>query len=191
MERAEAEAIYDQGREVVVAVLLRMDEQIGCLERRVAARDERIAQLERRVGRSSRTSSQPPSSDPPDQPVEAWQGSGGRKQGAQDAHEGKGRPLLPAWTVDEVVEHWPADRGCGHVFDAAERVSIGQPARHQQVEELPVMAGCGIALDRRAPRLPRAHRHGAAPRVQPRAAEEAVRAHHAWKRCRMRCFVPL
>ena len=31
MERAEAEAIYDQGREAVVAVLLRMDEQIPAL----------------------------------------------------------------------------------------------------------------------------------------------------------------
>jgi len=43
VERAEAEAIYEQGRDVVVAVLLRMDEQIGRLEKRVAAQDERIA----------------------------------------------------------------------------------------------------------------------------------------------------
>jgi len=35
VERAEAEAIYDQGRDVVVAVLLRMVEQIGRLEKRV------------------------------------------------------------------------------------------------------------------------------------------------------------
>ena len=139
MERAEAEAIYDQGREAVVAVLLRMDEQIQRLEKRVAAQDERIAQLERRVGRSSRTSSQPPSSDRPGGPSKRGKDRSGRKQGAQDGHEGKGRPLLPAWAVDEVIEHWPTGCGCGHVFDAAERVSVGQPARHQ-VEELPVMA---------------------------------------------------
>jgi hypothetical protein len=36
VERAEAGAIYDQGRDVVVAVLLRMDEQIQRLEKRVA-----------------------------------------------------------------------------------------------------------------------------------------------------------
>ena len=53
MDRGEAEAIYDRGRDVVVAVLLRMDEQIQRLERRVAAQDERIAQLEREVKRSS------------------------------------------------------------------------------------------------------------------------------------------
>jgi transposase len=49
VERAEAEAIYEQGRDVVVAVLLRMDEQVRRLERRVAEQDERIAQLERRL----------------------------------------------------------------------------------------------------------------------------------------------
>jgi transposase len=139
VERGEAEAIYDQGRDVVVAVLLRMDEQIGRLEKRVAAQDERIAQLERRIGRSSRNSSQPPSSDPPSTPPKRSKDRSGRKQGAQPGHEGKGRPLLPVWAVDEVVEHWPTACDCGHVFTEADRVSVGEPTRHQ-VEELPVMA---------------------------------------------------
>lgn len=47
MERVEAEAIYEQGKDAVVAVLLRMDEQIQRLEGRVARQEERIAQLER------------------------------------------------------------------------------------------------------------------------------------------------
>jgi transposase len=139
VERAEAEAIYDQGRDAVVAVLLRMDEQIGRLEKRVAAQDERIAQLERRIGRSSRNSSQPPSSDRPSTPPKRGKDRSGRKQGAQPGHEGKGRPLLPAWALDEVVEHWPVDCGCGHVFAEIDRVAVGRPTRHQ-VEELPVMA---------------------------------------------------
>lgn len=139
MQRAEAEAIYDQGREAVIAVLLRMDEQIQRLEKRVAAQDERIAVLERRAGRSSRNSSQPPSSDPPSTPSNRGKDRSGRKQGAQPGHEGKGRPLLPAWAVDEVVEHWPSACDCGHVFAVADRVSVGEPTRHQ-VEELPVMA---------------------------------------------------
>jgi transposase len=138
VERAEAEAIYEQGRDVVVAVLLRMDEQIQRLEKRVAQQDERIAQLERRLGRSSRNSSQPPSSDPPGAPRRS-KDSSGRKPGGQPGHEGKGRPLLPAWAVDEVVEHWPSRCDCGHEFCDAERVAVGEPARHQ-VEELPVMA---------------------------------------------------
>jgi transposase len=136
VERAEAEAIYEQGKDVVVAVLLRMDEQIQRLEKRVAEQDERIAQLERRLGRSSRNSSQPPSADPPSAPPRRGKDPSGRKPGGQPGHEGKGRPLLPAWAVDEVVDHWPSACGCGHVFAESELVADGVPARHQ-VEELP------------------------------------------------------
>ena len=63
MERGEAEAIYGQGCDVVVAVLRRMDEQIEKLTARVVVQDERIAKLERQVGRSSRNSSQPSSAE--------------------------------------------------------------------------------------------------------------------------------
>lgn len=136
MERAEAEAIYEQGREVVVAVLLRMDAQIQALSERVARQEERIAELERRSKRSSRNSSQPPSQDPPGTPPRRGKDPSGRKPGGQPGHEGKGRPLLPAWAVDEVLEHWPRECGCGHVFAEGELVADGEPARHQ-VEELP------------------------------------------------------
>jgi transposase len=136
VKRAEAEAIYEQGREVVVAVLLRMDEQIARLEKRVEAQERRIAELERKSRRSSRNSSQPPSQDPPRTSPRRGKDSSGRKQGAQPGHEGKGRPLLPAWAVDEFVDHWPSECGCGHVFGEAELVADGDPAR-RQVEELP------------------------------------------------------
>lgn len=136
VERSEAEAVFDQGREVVVAVLLRMDEQIGRLEQRVARQDERIAQLERRLNRSSRNSSVPPSVDPPSSPPRRSKGPSGRKPGAQLGHQGYGRGLLGAWAVDEVVEYWPERCGCGHVFCEAELCPDGEPARHQ-VEELP------------------------------------------------------
>jgi transposase len=136
VERAEAEAIYEQGREVVVAVLLRMDEQIRRLEARVARQDERIAQLERRLNRSSRNSSAPPSSDPPAENAKRGRGSSGRVRGAQLGHEGHGRDLLPACAVDEVIEHWPARCDCGHVFCEPERDRVGDPVLHQ-VEELP------------------------------------------------------
>jgi len=139
VERAEADAIYDQGREAVVAVLLRMDERIQRLEKRVAQQEERIARLEGKTKRSSRNSSQPPSQDPPGASPRRGKDPSGRGQGAQPGHEGKGRPLLPAWAVDEFVEHWPARCGCGHEFSEGERVAVGDPVRHQ-VEELPVMA---------------------------------------------------
>lgn len=107
MERAEAEAIFEQGKDVVVAVLLRMDEQIQALTAQVARQEERIAQLERRLGRNSRNSSQPPSADRPSTAPGRDKDSSGRERGAQPGHEGKGRPLLPAWRVDEFVDHWP------------------------------------------------------------------------------------
>jgi transposase len=128
VERAEAEAIYDAGREVVVEVLLRMDSRIQQLE-------ARVENLERELKKSSHNSSRPPSSDPPCAPARSKDPSG-RSRGAQDGHEGHGRPLLPAWAVDEVIEHWPERCRCGHVFTEDERVAVGEPVHHQ-VEELP------------------------------------------------------
>jgi transposase len=139
VERSEAEAIYDAGREAVVEVLLRMDRQIQQLSERVARQDERIAQLERRLNRSSRNSSAPPSADPPGSTPKRENDSSGRKQGAQPGHEGSGRPLLPAWAVDETIEHWPDRCRCGHVFATREQVAVGEPVRWQ-VEELPVIS---------------------------------------------------
>ena len=42
MERAEAEAIYEQGRETVVAVLLELSSQNALLRRQVAELSERL-----------------------------------------------------------------------------------------------------------------------------------------------------
>lgn len=138
VERAEAEVVFDAGREVVVGVLLRMDAQIQALTARVARQDERIAQLERRLNRSSCNSSVPPSADLPASTLKRGKDRSGRKQGAQPGHEGRGRPLLPAWAVDDVIEHWPERCGCGHVFVWNERLRVGEPVRWQ-VEELPVI----------------------------------------------------
>lgn len=139
MERSEAEAIYDAGREAVVEVLLRMDAQMQVLTARVARQDERIAQLERRLNRSSRNSSISPSADLPASTQKRGKDPSGRKQGAQPGHEGRGRPLLPAWAVDRVIEHWPERCGCGHLFVVEEHVAVGEPVRWQ-VEELPAIS---------------------------------------------------
>jgi transposase len=133
VERREAEAIYDAGREVVVEVLLRMDRQIGQLT-------GRVERLERELAKNSRNSSRPPSSDPSGKrPERRERGPSPRSQGAQPGHEGKGRELLPSWAADEIVEHWPERCGCGHVFVIEKRVAVRAPARHQ-VEELPQLA---------------------------------------------------
>ena len=186
MERAEAEAIYDAGREAVVEVLLAMDRRVQQLESHVARQDERIAKLERRLNRSSKNSSQPPSADGPSAPPRRSRDSSDRPRGAQPGHEGKGRPLLPAWALDEVIEHWPERCCCGHVFAEDERVAVGEPVRHQ-VEELPVISvkvtehraqrvrcpGCGGAM--RAELPPEVSRSAFGPRLQAAIATLSVR----------------
>jgi transposase len=146
MERAEAEAIYEQGRETVVAVLLELSAQNALLRRevaelskRLAKQEERIAELERRLNRNSRNSSTPPSQDPPAAPERRQAAPSGRERGAQPGHPGRGRHLAPIEALDEVIDHWPARCRCGHVFCAAEREALGAPARHQ-VAELPSIA---------------------------------------------------
>jgi len=134
VDRAEAEAVYDAGREAVVEVLLAMDRRIALLE-------ARVEQLERQLRRDSRNSSSPPSSDPPGVSRSRQRREQGseRRQGAQPGHEGHGRELLPTEAVDEVVEYWPERCACGHAFDEGERAEGVLVARHQ-VEELPQLA---------------------------------------------------
>jgi transposase len=185
VERAEAEAIYDQGREAVVEVLLAMDRRIAQLEAHVTRQGERIVKLERRLNRSSKNSSQPPSADGPSAPARSKDPSG-RPRGGQLGHEGKGRPFLPAWAVDEVIEHWPGRCSCGHVFAESEHVGVGEPMRHQ-VEELPVITvnvtehraqrvrcpGCGGPVRAELPH--EASRSAFGPRLQAAIATLSVR----------------
>ena len=136
MERAEAEAIYDAGREVVVEVLLRMDRRIQQLE-------ARVEKLERELSKSSRNSSRPPSSDPPSAAPRSKDPSG-RRRGAQPGHEGSGRELLPACAVDGVIEHWPERCACGHVFSADERAE----SPYERAAEILTKEALRAALER-------------------------------------------
>jgi len=143
VERSEAEAIYDAGREAVVEVLLAMDRRIQQLE-------ARVEKLERELAKSSRNSSRPPSSDSPGKRPARGKDRSGLSQGAQPGHEGHGRELLPLSAVDELVEHWPERCACGHVFAAGELRAVGKPVRHQ-VEELPVIST--RVIEHRCPRV--------------------------------------
>ena len=58
MDRAEAEAIYDSGREACVQFILD-------LAARVQQHEDRLKRLEEQARQDSRTSSRPPSLDPP------------------------------------------------------------------------------------------------------------------------------
>ena len=120
MDRAEAEAVYDAGRDACVEFLL---ELTSGYDAQIARLEERIRRLEEQARRDSRTSSKPPSSDPPktrqQRRAEARAKAkellrGERKAGGQPGHAGSGRELKPEDQVDEIVDHYPeACRGCG------------------------------------------------------------------------------
>src|SRR6266496_2941183 len=135
MERAEAEAVYDAGREACVEFLLELSSRS---ERELARLEARIARLEEQVRSSSRNSSMPPSQDPPktrqQRRAEARakakellaRDGGKRKAGGQEGHRGAGRRLAPEDQVDEIVDHYPhACRGCGREFGEDERRPAG------------------------------------------------------------------
>ncbi len=116
MDRAEAEAIYDSGRERCVEVILELAGAVERLGDQCERLEERIRRLEEQARRDSRTSSKPPSSDPPktrqQRRAEARAKAkellrGERKAGGQPGHRGAGRELEPEDRVDEIVDHYP------------------------------------------------------------------------------------
>jgi transposase len=142
MERAEAEAIYDAGREACVQFILD-------LAARVRLHEDRLKRLEEQARQDSRTSSKPPSQDPPKsraqrraearakaKELQRKEGER-RKQGGQLGHRGAGRELKPSDQMDEIVDHYPeVCGGCERRFEPEQQQPGGRFGRHQ-VAELP------------------------------------------------------
>ena len=144
MDRAEAEAIYDSGREACVEFILE-------LAGGVKQHEERLRRLEEQARQDSRTSSRPPSQDPPKtraqrraearaKAKELMRGERERRAaGGQPGHRGAGRDLKPEDQVDEIVDHYPdACGGCGRWFDDGQRRPGGRFGRHQVCELPPI-----------------------------------------------------
>jgi transposase len=143
MDRAEAEAIYDSGREACVQFILD-------LAASVSQHEDRLKRLEEQARRDSRTSSRPPSMDPPKTRVqrraearakakELMRREGKRREaGGQPGHRGAGREPRPEDQVDEIVDHYPhACGGCRRRFDDGP-AHAGRAVRSPpQVAELP------------------------------------------------------
>ncbi len=193
MERLEAEAIYDAGREVCVEVILDLGARVPQLE-------QRLIRLEARARRDSRTSGKPPSSDPPKtraqrraearaKAKELLRGEGEQRQaGGQPGHRGAGRELRPEDQIDEIVDHYPEScGGCGHAFGVEDHRPRRQFGRHQIVELPPISVirvehrthqlRCRHCLTRTSARLPAALGASAfGPRLQ--AAVVTLTARH-------------
>lgn len=157
MERSEAEAVYDSGREACVQFILD-------LAGRVEQFEERLRRLEAVARQDSRTSSRPPSLDPPKtrqqrraearakaKELLAGRGDQKREAGAQLGHRGVGRVHAPEEQVDQIVCHYPhACRGCGREFLAAEQRPAGRFGAHQVVDLPPISV---ITVEHRTHRL--------------------------------------
>jgi transposase len=157
VERTDAEAIYDAGRERCVELILELASRCEQLAERCERLEERVRWLEEQTRSSSRNSSQPPSSDPPktrqQRRAEARAKAKEllRKAGGQPGHRGSGRKPVPEEQVDEIVDHYPERcRGCGHLFREDERGPSGRFSRHQ-VAELPPTSV--LVIEHRAHRL--------------------------------------
>ena len=114
-----AEALYRQGLEPTVAMLL----ELSC----------RVEELEEKLRTNSSNSSKPPSSDPPEVKRSARKKRGKRKRGGQPGHKGATRPLLRLDAVDDIVPCPPPQYcDCG---GPVAREAL--PPQRQQKVELP------------------------------------------------------
>ena len=115
----------------VQQALLQVLERLAALEEEVSRLRTENERLREQTQRSSRNSSQPPSSDAPSAPPWKPRQSSGRKRGAQPGHEGHQRKLYPVEACRSVSDHRPPE--CC-VCGAALTGSDPNPVRHQVVE---------------------------------------------------------
>ncbi len=144
----DSERLGDEGLEALLGELRAQNAQLRAQnadlreQNRVLA--ERVEELERQLGRDSRNSSLPPSSDPPLTRAERRRRArekakelSKRKPGGQPGHEGKHRAMAPPERVDRRSEHLPIVCGCGHRFTGSEE-RVDDPVVHQQWELPPI-----------------------------------------------------
>ncbi|QPN65678.1 DUF6444 domain-containing protein [Synechococcus sp. CBW1006] len=119
----------------VRALINAQQQEIELLRGQLTSLATELANLRERIGRSSRNSSKPPSSDGLGfKPPERRKGSG-RKRGGQQGHPGSGPELLSIERVDQVVDHHPdACRRCGTLLQGEDL----DPLRHQVIEIPPI-----------------------------------------------------
>ena len=108
-----------------------MAEQITQLQQQASEHQKEIERLQEQVGKNSRNSSKPPSSDPPGMKPRPPRDKQGGKAGGQPGHRGRGRKHKPLECVDQVMIQKPTEcKECGALLMGAD----AQPRRHQIVE---------------------------------------------------------
>src|SRR5215813_7105791 len=111
-----------------------LEGQVQTLTFMVHTLQEQVRTLEERLNQTSRNSSRPPSSDPP-QPQRPRHPPGKRRRGGQPGHPGHTRTLVPVEEVDEVVVLKPKQCRSCHAPLSGDDAS---PFRHQVIEIPPI-----------------------------------------------------
>jgi transposase len=132
--------------EQLLVLLVERDVALAQRDALIAGLAGRVAELEARLGKNSRNSSKPPSSDGLGKPApKSLRKASGRKPGKQQG--GQGFRLQPRAVPDEVLTHVPAGcNGCG--ADLTDAPVVGVETR--QVFDLPVIEL--IVIEHRAQR---------------------------------------
>ena len=116
------------------AYIQALEARVEALEAMVQALQEHNRALQEQLNQTSRNSSRPPSSDPP-QPVRPRRPRSKRRRGGQPGHPGHTRTLIPVDEVDAVVVSKPEQ--CTH----CQAPLLGDdptPWRHQVIEIPPM-----------------------------------------------------
>jgi transposase len=116
------------------AYIRSLEVRVEALEAMVQALQEHNRALQEQLHQTSRNSSRPPSSDPP-QSERPHRPRSKRRRGGQPGHPGHTRPLLPVEAVDEVVVIKPEQ--CAHC-QAPLSGDAPKPWRHQVIEIPPI-----------------------------------------------------
>ncbi len=126
--------IWEQTPPEAQAYIRALEVRLSALESMIRALQEQNRALQEQLNQTSRNSSRPPSSDPP-QSQRPRRPRGQRRRGGQPGHPGHTRPLIPVAEVDEVVVLQPDQcRGC----HAALLGDDPSPFRHQVIEIPPI-----------------------------------------------------
>ena len=126
--------LWDQTPPVVRAYIETLEGRVQTLTSMIHTLQEQVRALQEQVTQTSRNSSRPPSSDPPQSPRPARPRSQ-RRRGGQPGHPGQTRPLVPVDEVDEVVVLKPEQcSGCQAPLSGDD----ASPFRHQVIEIPPL-----------------------------------------------------
>jgi transposase len=135
-ERPFSQELWDQTPAAVQDYIRALEARVAALEAVVQRLEATVQHLTERLQQDSRTSSRPPSSDPP-QAIgrRPRHEPSGRRPGGQPGHEGHTRALVPIERVEVVIPVKPERCSrCQHPLHGED----GQPQRHQVAEIPPV-----------------------------------------------------